>query len=71
MQIDRTALKRKVEDAGTTFDNLAAELGIDRSTLFRRLRTCTIRLIDILKIQKLLHLTQQEVFDIFFASIVA
>ena len=69
--IDRIALKRKVEDAGTTFDNLAEELGIDRSTLFRRLRTGTIKLVDIQKIQKLLSLTKQELFEIFFASGVA
>lgn len=71
MQIDRTALKRKVEDAGTTFDNLAAELGIDRSTLFRRLRTGTIRQKDILKISVVLRLTAQEIIDIFFAPKVA
>lgn len=69
--IDRVALKRKVEDVGTTFDNLAEELGIDRSTLFRRLRTGTIKLVDIQKIQKLLSLTKQELFEIFFASGVA
>lgn len=67
MNIDRIALKRKVEDAGTTFENLASELGIDRSTLFRRLRTGTIRLKDICKIKALLHLSDQDIIAIFLS----
>ena len=67
MNIDRVALKRKVEDAGTTFDNLAAELDINRSTLFRRLRTGTIRLKDICKIKSLLFLTDQDIITIFLS----
>ena len=69
--IDVNKLKAKAIAKGTTFDGLALDLGIDRTTLYRRIRTCTLRIGDIHKLIEVLDLTPEETIAIFLCRKVA
>lgn len=68
LTINRRSLNAAIVKAGTTLEGLANDIGIDRSTLFRRLRNNTLRICDIYKIVEALHLTPQDAVDIFLAE---
>ncbi|UAT29547.1 helix-turn-helix transcriptional regulator [Bacillus badius] len=66
-------LKGKIVEKGLTVGKLAGKIGIDRSTLYRKLgnngESLTIR--DANLISEALDLTPQEATDIFFTQVVA
>lgn len=60
-------LKSVLVDAGINVETLAKEMGIDRSTLYRKLadpKRMTIK--DAIFIKNALHLTDNKARDIFF-----
>lgn len=69
--INRNILKAKVIAKGMTMDGLASDLGIDRTTFYRRLRDATLTVGNIHKIIEVLELTPQETVDIFLCPKVA
>ena len=70
-KIDTLTLDYKIKIAGKTRESLASDLGIHRSTLSRRINEGTLTVEDLSGIVKELHLSQQEVFDIFLSPEVA
>ncbi len=66
-------LKGKIVENGLTIEKLADNIGIDRSTLYRKINnngeTFTIKEADL--IVKALNLTAEEAKAIFFSQIVA
>ena len=67
-KLDRDALTAAVVRANTTYDALAADLGIDRTTLYRRLRTNTLRICDVYKMCNSLRLSRKDSISIFLAD---
>lgn len=67
-KIDMDELKVKAKAKNTTLDGLAKDLGIDRTTFYRRIRTVTLRVKDIHKIVEVLELTPDETIAIFLAQ---
>jgi len=70
-QIDRDLLGYYVKKANTTYAALAEEMGIDRSTLSRHIATNTLTVAEMYVLISELKLTQEVVFQIFFAEKVA
>ena len=68
MGIKKNKLAAKMVEFGITMEVLAAELGINRCTLFRRLRTLNLSLKDIYKIADVLNLTPEETAEIFLSK---
>ena len=66
-------LKRKIVENGLTIEKLADNIGIDRSTLYRKINnngeTFTIKEADL--ILNALNLTAEEAKAIFFSQFVA
>ena len=73
MLINVNKLKGKIIENGLSIETLAAEMGIDRSTLYRKLKNDgdTMLIKDANKIVKILNLTTTEAMDIFFSQFVA
>lgn len=69
--INTNKLKAKAAENGTTLEGLAIELGIDRTTFYRRLRTNSLRVGDIHKLMDILSLSDADVIAIFLAHTVA
>lgn len=69
--IDRDLLQLKVKRANTTYNAIAEELGMDRSTWYRQLREGSMSVATICELIRILHLTVDDVIQIFFAKIVA
>lgn len=71
--MDVNKLKGKIVEKGLNVETLARKIGIDRSTLYRKLNkqgdTLTVREVNI--ICKELGLSKDEAMDIFFRNIVA
>ena len=59
-------LNGKIAECRLTQEGLALEIGIDRGTLRRRIKSNTLRLGDVHKICDVLHLTNEDALDIFF-----
>lgn len=66
-------LKGKIVENGTTIEKLAAEIGMDRSTMYRKINTngenFSIKEADL--IVKALGLSKEEAVSIFFNQFVA
>lgn len=65
-------LKSKLVEKGMNVEDLAKMLGIDRSTMYRKLadrKRMTIK--DALAIRDALHLSSKDARDIFFGEMVA
>ena len=73
MLIDTNKLKAKIIENGMTVESLANEMGIDRSTLYRKLKNDgdTMLVKDANKIVEVLHLSANEAMNIFSARSVA
>lgn len=69
--IDRDLLLLKVKRANTTYDAIAKELGMDRSTWYRQIREGSISVATMQELARILHLTADDIIQIFFASLVA
>ena len=61
-------LNGKIAEAGTTKAAVAKAIGIDRSTLARRIETGTLRICDIHAICGFLHLSGDEAKEIFLGG---
>lgn len=66
--VDVAKLNGKIAERDTTKNALAKAVGIARSTLFRRLRSSTLRICDIHAICKFLRLSAKEAQEIFLAE---
>lgn len=66
--VDVKRLQAKVVECGITQEALAAELGIDRSTLRRRINSGRLQIRDIHKICEVLHLTASDAVAIFLCE---
>lgn len=66
--VDQKKLDGKIVEKGMTKDSLAEACGIDRSTLYRRIKNGTLRICDIHIICETLGLTGQESCEIFLAQ---
>ena len=64
-EVDIKRLQTKIVECGTTQEALASELGIDRSTLRRRLASGRLMVRDIHKIVEVLNLSREEAIAIF------
>ena len=65
-------LKGKMVEKGLNVETLAAKIGVDKSTLYRKLNECEkISIGDAQKIKLELDLTNDEAIDIFFGQTVA
>lgn len=66
-------LRGKIVECGLTIESLADMMGMNRSTLYRRLNTGgeNISIKEANQLKEILHLTPIEATDIFFGSIVA
>lgn len=67
-------LRAKVVERGLTIGQVAYHLGIDRSTLYRKMRDNSGRRFSVLEVQKLstiLRLSPSEIQDIFYDGDVA
>ncbi len=66
-------LRRKIVELGLTTADVAEKMGIDRSTLYRKLNEpdegFTVK--EVADLAKILNLTANELNTIFFAHIVA
>lgn len=62
-------LREKMHEAGMTINDLASQVGIDRSTLYRKLQDDggSFKVHEIKKIITCLQMTTDEVNRIFFA----
>ena len=67
-QMDTNKLNGKIVECGTTKEALADEIGINRSTFYRRLKSGRLLIGDIHKICEVLNLTRTEAIDIFLAE---
>lgn len=67
-RLNQSKLDGKIVEKGMTKEGLAREIGVDRSTFFRRLRSNTLRLKDIHAICEALSLTNEEAIEIFLAK---
>lgn len=68
LEIDIVALKRKIAERNTTMEGVALFLGIDRSTLYRKLRDggCGITVCEAHMIASFLGLSYEETIRIFW-----
>lgn len=66
-------LKGKIVENGMTVEALAEKMGIDRSTLYRKMSNDgeTMLIKDANRIVSVLNLTQQDAIAIFFSQFVA
>lgn len=69
--IDRDLLLLKVKRANTTYEAIAKELGMDRSTWYRQIREGSISVATMQELVRILHLTADDIIQIFFANLVA
>lgn len=64
-QTDLAKLNGKMAERGMTKEALAEFIGVDRSTLYRRLNTNKLLVSDAHKIAECLHLSGNEAIEIF------
>lgn len=61
-------LRAKMAYNGKNLGELASDIGIDRTTLTRRLKDGSFNRLEISKITEVLQLSDNDVIDIFFAE---
>lgn len=65
-------LRRKIDDRRTTVSEVAAKMGVDKATLYRRIANSeTFTIGEVGKITEILNLSHDEAVSIFFSSVVA
>lgn len=65
-------LKQKIKERGINVETLAKKIGINRSTMYRKLNEdISITMTEANKIKEILCLTNEEASAIFFAQTVA
>ena len=65
--VDTKKLSGKIVEKGTTKEAIADEIGINRSTFYRRIKTGKLLVGDVHKMCEILHLSTSEAIDIFLA----
>lgn len=63
--LNENKLNGTLVEKGYTKEGLAMALGIDRATLFRRIKNNRLLLADVHKIMEVLNLTTDEAINIF------
>ena len=66
--IDINKLNGKIVEKGTTKEAVADEIGINRSTFYRRLKSGRLLVGDVHKMCDILALSTSEAIDIFLAQ---
>ena len=69
--VDVEELKKVLRSKNIQLDDLATLLGIDRATLYRRIKGNTLRIVDMHRIVEACGLTNEEACRIFLAPLVA
>lgn len=59
-------LKGKIIEKGMNVESLAVIIGIDRSSMYRKLNNCKLTIGEVSKIKEALNLSNEEATDIFF-----
>lgn len=73
MSIDTERLKKKIEQSGMSLEDLAEKIGMNRSTLYRKLKAGGIKFTaeEILKMVDVIRISKEEAAEIFFTVKVA
>ncbi len=73
MFVNVNKLHGKLKELELSVEDVALKMGIDRSTLYRKLANsgAGLNVRDAQKLFEILHLTEREALDIFFAHRVA
>lgn len=66
--VDTNKLNGKITERQTTKEAVASEIGIDRSTFYRRLRSGKLLIGDVHKMCEVLDLSTTEAVEIFLAQ---
>jgi len=66
--IDTQALQMRIKEEETTVEALAKEIGVDRATLYRRMKTGKLRIGDVHGLCDALGLSKEEAVNIFLAQ---
>jgi len=66
--VDINKLNGKIAENQTTKENIAKEIGVDRTTFLRRLKRGKLLIGDAHKICEVLNLSTNEAVDIFLAT---
>ena len=69
--LDVQKLKGKIVEKGKSVEVLSAELGINQSTFYRKMKNNSFEIREASKLITLLSLTFEEATAIFFSDIVA
>lgn len=64
-KVNKELLKQKIDEAGNV-EEVAKEIGIDRSTLYRKINNGKFYIGELINIKSKLSLTDDEANDIFF-----
>lgn len=67
-RMDINKLNGKIAERATTKEAIADEIGIDRSTFYRRLKDGKLRIGDMHKMCDVLQLSATEAIEIFLAQ---
>lgn len=65
--VDEDKLNGKIAECRTTKEAIAEEIGVNKSTFYRRLKHASLRLSDVHKMCEVLRLTNEEAIAIFLA----
>ncbi len=70
--VNTRLLRGKIEEKGTNIPEVAAKMGVDKATLYRRIANSeTFTIGEVGKIAEILRLSHDEAVSIFFSHIVA
>lgn len=61
-------LKGKIIEKGLSVETLAKQIGVNRSSMYRKINNCRITIGEVCKIKEALNLTNDEASDIFFSK---
>ena len=64
-------LKAKLIECGISIRQIAAELGMSKSTFYRKMKTASFTVEQVIQIADYLNLTHDEIMEIFFKKKVA
>lgn len=67
--INRDLLLYHVKRANTTYDAIAEELGLDRTTWYRHLREGSMTVAEMHEVIRILHLSVAEAIEIFLCQV--
>ena len=66
-QLNKNKLNAKIVERGMTKDGLAKDIGVERTTLYRRLKRDKLLLSDVHAICRSLQLSKEEACEIFLS----